>query len=227
MVMGIAIVLAGAGTMAYFSDTETSSGNNFTAGQLDLMIDFDGYYNMYPLDGEPNAGSWMYKDLVEGDKFFDFDDIKPGDWGEGTISIHVYDNPALLWITADNIMDNENGMNEPENEVDDTPEEGELSQNILFTIWVDCDGSNTLDEGEVVLCEGEPLATAEVGPVYIENCTDYYLGVMWEVPWDTGNIIQSDSVTFDITFYAEQARHNPDMEIAENVPCNGEPVIDL
>ncbi len=40
-VMAIAIVVGvvGAGTFAYFSDTETSSGNTFTAGILDLELD--------------------------------------------------------------------------------------------------------------------------------------------------------------------------------------------
>ena len=38
MVIGIAALFLGAGTFAYFSDTETSTNNTFTAGTLDLDI---------------------------------------------------------------------------------------------------------------------------------------------------------------------------------------------
>ena len=38
MVIGLVAALVGAGLYAYFSDTETSSGNIFTAGTLDLKL---------------------------------------------------------------------------------------------------------------------------------------------------------------------------------------------
>ncbi|MFB6088949.1 MAG: TasA family protein, partial [Candidatus Aenigmatarchaeota archaeon] len=38
MIIGIASTVAGAGTYAYFTDTETSTGNTFTAGNLDVSI---------------------------------------------------------------------------------------------------------------------------------------------------------------------------------------------
>jgi len=41
MVIGLVAALAGAGLYAYFSDTETSTGNTFTAGTLDLKV-WDG-----------------------------------------------------------------------------------------------------------------------------------------------------------------------------------------
>jgi predicted ribosomally synthesized peptide with SipW-like signal peptide len=58
--LGVLLVaaLAGAGTFAYFSDTETSSGNTFTAGTLDLTPDdpeafVTGLTNLAP--GEDNS----------------------------------------------------------------------------------------------------------------------------------------------------------------------------
>lgn len=36
--IGLVAMTAGAGTLAYFSDTETSTGNTFTAGTLDLKV---------------------------------------------------------------------------------------------------------------------------------------------------------------------------------------------
>jgi predicted ribosomally synthesized peptide with SipW-like signal peptide len=38
MVIGLVAALAGAGLYAYFSDTETSKGNKFTAGTMDLKL---------------------------------------------------------------------------------------------------------------------------------------------------------------------------------------------
>lgn len=38
LAIGIAAAMLGAGTFAYFSDTETSSGNTFTAGTIDLTL---------------------------------------------------------------------------------------------------------------------------------------------------------------------------------------------
>ena len=218
LVMGVAIALtAGAGAVAVFSDTEASRGNTFTAGQLDLQIDFDGYYNK-EVDGEPNAGSWSLTDLSS-EVFFDFDDIKPGDWGEGTISLHVYDNPAHIWMGIDNVQDNENGWTEPElsdalagiGEEDTTGGEfgvGELSSWIMVELWWD-DGNNILDDGEEVAFDGVLADLADgwyLGE--LDNCENYYIGMSWWVPIEVGNWIQSDMVTFDMMFYAEQLRHN-------------------
>ena len=41
VVAAVAVVVVGA-TTAFFSDTETSTGNTFTAGELDLLVDIDG-----------------------------------------------------------------------------------------------------------------------------------------------------------------------------------------
>lgn len=50
-----AIALAGTG--AYFSDTETSTGNTFTAGMIDLQIDSECSYNGW----ECVSGEWGYE----------------------------------------------------------------------------------------------------------------------------------------------------------------------
>jgi len=56
MAIGIAALFLGAGTFAYFSDTETSTGNTFTAGTLAMDIaDSDEGWN----DGDPVTASWQ------------------------------------------------------------------------------------------------------------------------------------------------------------------------
>jgi predicted ribosomally synthesized peptide with SipW-like signal peptide len=40
------------------------------------------------------------------------------------------------------------------------------------------------------------------------NSTTHCVTLQWELPADVGNEVQSDSVAFDVGFYAEQCRHN-------------------
>src|SRR6185503_8860515 len=97
MVVSAAALVVGA-TFAYLSDSETSSNNSLTAGALDLQVDNDSYYN-----GAFNPGtSWLEKNLVTGDLFFNFDDVKPGDFGEDTISLHIKNNNA--WVCSDTTL---------------------------------------------------------------------------------------------------------------------------
>ncbi|MEO0190929.1 MAG: TasA family protein [candidate division WOR-3 bacterium] len=225
--IGVVAAIVIGGTVAYFSDTETSSGNTFTAGTLDLKVDNECYYN-----GEfQKKCSWQETDLTD-QKFFNFNDIKPGDHGEDTISLHVYDNDAHLCAYVTNLTNAENGCNEPEGNVDETCDKpgvgkGELQDNIYVTIWRDTgvegvgDCDNELQEGEEILVNNEPIDNSEGGwylgvlPGSKTTC----LGVRWNVPSDVGNIIQSDSVTGDISFYTEQYRHQEEgFECPETPP---------
>lgn len=168
VIAAAAAVVVGA-TTAYFSDTETSTGNVFTAGGIDLKIDSTCHYDgmicaidetgaytwqtevggisTYPqLIGEPCYCSWLEDDLgegVESKKFFDFADIKPGDEGENTVSIHVYGNDAWGAFVIDNIVDQDNEIVEPEDRVDgimdgaDGTEDGDLDSTLSVMVWLD------------------------------------------------------------------------------------------
>jgi hypothetical protein len=87
--------------------------------------------------------------FIDGDEIpiFALDDVKPGDCGEVTVSLHICDNPAYLWMRGSVYDDLDNGLTEPEGEVDDTPDVGELAENIDVTLWYDEDCSNTITEG--------------------------------------------------------------------------------
>ncbi|MES2966749.1 MAG: TasA family protein, partial [Patescibacteria group bacterium] len=68
MIVFIGALVAG-GTGAFFSDTETSTANVFTAGAIDLKVDNESYYN-----GVLNtATTWTQTDLTI-EKFFNFMD---------------------------------------------------------------------------------------------------------------------------------------------------------
>lgn len=162
-----ALALIGGATFAFFSDIETSSGNTFTAGSLDLRIDSECHYFLDDNDvgcGEGAAfGNWVESDLTPGvHTFFNFDDIKPGDEGENTISLHVYSNDAWGQFLIKNVVDS-----------------GELRENLLFNIWLDeglvngfqcspnpgepgeAECEDDLQEGDNKQQEGEPTLITE------------------------------------------------------------------
>ncbi|WP_256298236.1 SipW-dependent-type signal peptide and vWA domain-containing protein [Haloarchaeobius salinus] len=97
-----------------------------------------------------NGDTWNeeeedYKPLLS------LDDVKPGDFGEFTLSFHLCDNPGYVWLQAANVSESENGLTDPESEVDDSPEEPELAENIQTAWWYDTNGNNVIDSsiGEV------------------------------------------------------------------------------
>lgn len=148
-----AAVIIGA-TLAFFSDTETSPNNTLTAGAIDLKIDNTSYYN-----GVLNSGTtWEVNDLTN-QLFFNFNDVKPSDLGEDTISFHA-DNDYWLCAQTTLTENNDNTCTEPEKIDDSTcqepntdPFDGELAQNINFIFWAD-DGDNVLEKGEKVFKTG-------------------------------------------------------------------------
>jgi predicted ribosomally synthesized peptide with SipW-like signal peptide len=144
-------------TRALFSDVERSSDNTFTTGKIDLKVDNTSYYN-----GElVESATWSAKDL-EGELFFNFSDVKPGDWGEDTVSLRVDDNESWACVDINISSNDDNGNSEPEllvDEADDTEDDfdGELAQNLEFIFWLD-DGDNVLEDSEYplkVLAQGK------------------------------------------------------------------------
>jgi len=188
--IGIIAAIAVSGTIAYFNDTETSEGNTFTAGAIDLKIDNHSWYN-----GEYRPDlSWELDDLT-GHLFFDYEDMKPTDWGEDTISLHVNGNDAWACMDFNLYNADDNGLTEPEESTGDTtggPGRGELQDQIHFVWWAD-DGDNVLEEGESVFQQmillGElnafsiALADASGNGVLSSNPLvgneDYYIGKAW------------------------------------------------
>lgn len=94
--------------------------------------------------------------LINGDEMpvFTLDDVKPGDAGEVTVSLHICDNPAWLYMGGELTENAENGQTDPETEVDESGGDlgdgaGELADAIETTVWYDENCNNVLDgEGE-------------------------------------------------------------------------------
>lgn len=274
IIAAVAAVVVGA-TTAYFSDTETSIGNTFTAGAIDLGIDNSSYYNgifsegtswglNYDLDNDcPNP--FFDESQEPSDEnpetipclFFNFSDLKPGDWGEDTISLRVNNNDAWACVDVTLTGDYENDVVEPESDLEDDVIYGELADHVNFIWWAD-DGDNVLENDEELLPSGPlgvldvgdtatvPLASPQGGIFGSEPLTGektYYIGKAWcfgelstdpvgqgdnDPEEDSGvlcnganvtNISQSDSMTADITFRAEQSRNNDDFVcVPEELP---------
>ncbi len=257
----VAAVVIG-GTSAFFSDSETSTGNTFTAGAIDLKVDSQQHYNnamctngvwvlepgktatnpQYPVLNSACGGTWGQGEIGEedgpidivGQKFFDFGDVKPGDSGENTVSLHVINNDAWMCATVSRLTNNENGINEPEAKAGDvTANEGELQQKLMVKIWSDNSAGEGWTKGdnvwqgqalEPVLYEGPAQAgtwalydsvTGDKKPLAGSSTT--YLGVAWSLPASTGNEVQTDSMTGDISFNVVQARNNADFKCSDGI----------
>lgn len=189
VVLGITSLCSIGATTAYFSDTEVSSGNTFTAGTLDLKIDggdvnvSKSFSNLSPLLSQPNWGYSFHN--------------------AGTID-------GVLNISGVSILDYENGCLDPESFAGDTScgdLEGELSQALNIRVWVDSDWNWEITPGESVLYNG-PLSGLSVLDIKgIGAGETIRVGML--VTWDSNayiqdNLAQGDSLTVDFTFTLEQ-----------------------
>jgi hypothetical protein len=160
--------------LALFSDTETSLDNQMTAGVIDLEIDCDGD-TVFSAQDDPLPEIFYYLPTSATEE--NQGDIKPGDKGEVTLSLHLKtdSNNADLWMQVFNIDDDDIGgiMSEPEceceggtwNDTDETcsgmTRKDDISSEIDVTIWLDEGGTdgfqNTGDatEGDNVYQEAD------------------------------------------------------------------------
>jgi hypothetical protein len=146
---------AGAGTYSFFVDQESSVGNTFASGVIELKVDNESYVT--DDDGKlvaSPATSWQLGKLA-GKLFFNFSDVKPGDIGEDTISLHVQNNKAWTCMAVNLTGTPENGQPEPEIAVDPTTgtNDGELQNHLYFSFWAD-DGDNVYETGEAIFKQG-------------------------------------------------------------------------
>jgi len=157
----------------------------------------------------------------------DLGDVKPGDFGFVRFAFASCDNPAFVRYTGTITSKSENGTTEPE--ADDPDEESgvvELLDEVRLAV-VDGDVYRTLAAGNSLTVDpearlrdledglDEPVAgnlPAAEGGGTGRNCfeggSNYRRTLVWWLPIDHGNEIQSDTATFELGLYAEQCRHN-------------------
>lgn len=183
--------------------------------------------------------TWTEKDLAEGDRFWFFDDVKPGDRGTNVISLHVYDNDAFACVLTGDVADDENTLTEPEEEAgDNTPGnpsgegEGELAQYLKLFIWED-NNDGVYENGEDTLYgPNAPFTEVAMDKLSLAATTTSYLGVAWcfgeqtlngttiecDGTSDDYNDSQTDSVTASLIFDAVQQRNNTDFQCRDLLP---------
>ncbi|KOX97486.1 vWA domain-containing protein [Halorubrum tropicale] len=237
--VGIASAGAGLGTTAYFNDTESFEGNQLTAGQLDLLVDWQQTYDFgdgrqfvsaHPdhdgdgeqsieIDGEvskysdfpdeededsnganiptldcetipPLSEANFNVDPVTGEEMetlVQLTDVKPGDSGEITFSLHLCDNPGYIWMQAGNISESGGAGTEPELIVD--PDNmGDLGDAINAKLWYDEDCDNVYDAAR---------------PVDIMLTLDFSGSMLYD---RFGGVVSSDPIAINGSNYTETTK---------------------
>lgn len=207
MILALVGMLLGAGIYAYFSDVESSAGNSFIAGTLNLRVGND----------DPTT----VRISVEG--------LKPGDAGNAADWLVKNDGSIAgdLDIGIGTITNYENVLTEPEEAAGDASggaTQGELGSFLKVAIWLDVDQSGDWSTGDIALrSDGTTLTNggADILPYdYLDNYggrsysdiltmtggNEFDFMVDYDFPSAASdNRAQSDSAEFDITFTLNQA----------------------
>lgn len=193
LVLGITSVLAIGATTAYFSDTEISAGNTFTAGTLDLKVD----------GGDVNV-SYTYSNMIPGVT-------------QPNMTYHLRNDGSINgFLNIKNIVirSSENGCLEPEisagdNTCSDDPNEGELDQVLNLRLMHDANCNGWKETGDTILFQG---FANTIAPQYFSNISipagqEICINVLinW---WNTtnDNLAQGDDMTLDMVFELNQSR---------------------
>ena len=195
LTIGVLSVVIIGGTMSFFSDTETSVNNTFTAGTIDIAVDGEN----------PWQGT------------FDWEDIKPGREFEMSFEItNVGENPLKLWKIIKCMQYDDNGIIEPEQDWYDEFNSGnpknDLDSAIVYEMEVD---------GQIVISKEAGITMAQIKNNYMGlvkldiGITPPQYGILevgdsvsvtqrYFMKEDTGNWAQSDKMTFVIEIEARQ-----------------------
>ena len=187
--MCVASVLAIGATTSYFSDTEVSGENTFTAGTLDLKLD---------------GGD---SDIVK----FNVGSMRPGSQPKGTFRLmNLGTLPGELILSGVIVTDFENVLTEPEIAAGDTTGgalEGELSSVVNLRIFHDINKDGWISTGEPVVFNSKVNNLS--APIVLMNniaSMDEQNFVFIFDWWNTAddNMAQGDSFTLDLEFTLQQ-----------------------
>ncbi len=199
-IMGLTIAalliigLVGGGTYAYFSDTESSTGNTLSAATLDLRI---------------NGGDAAVTT-------FNVSNVAPGDSDSANSTLTNVGSLLGEFDVATSAITNTPYAGG--GEFDDGT--GDLGANAEIAMYIDIDMSGDESAGDVGLKSDGTTYDPSVALDYdvIDNydtetwdavanmatTVSYGFRVEWRVDTSVGNAIQGDSVSFDVDFVLEQ-----------------------
>lgn len=189
MIVGIAAFGIGMGTLAYFSDTETSTGNVVQAGTIDLKLS--------------RGEGWVDFDIV----LINLSDIKPGQDRIVTKYLKVTANPSNVWMRIKNMTCDTGIITDAESEADPENNINDLDTQIYYDLKVcigdDCRVIYSFDEQDL-----ETLSSLESKWIPLWQNLDP--GVMVTINQsfhfneEAGNEYQGDRCTFSEEFSAYQ-----------------------
>jgi len=223
-VLALALVAGYAGTRAFFSDTEVSSANAFTAGAVDIKI--NNIAHIYQNGSTANGND--VPTYTSNGFTFNLSDLKPLDWGEVTYKLGNDNNDAYVCAKVDEKGNAENNRIDPEVNAGDTTGplvgvgngKGELQNFMSFNI----NGST----GLLSAIDGQwfnvgTLLSGSNQSAAIGYCFGEYTGTTCG-PNTTGdeNTAQTDSMLADVSFYAVQKRNNPNFDCSSLNDDGGE-----
>ncbi len=180
-----------AATRAFFTDRETSTGSTFTVGTMDLAVGDANGSNVDPfvIEGIGASGD------ISGSKTWTV---------RNTGSL-----PGRVYFKLDNVVNYDNGCNEPEALVDTTcgtPGAGQGELGNVITAKVAWDGVEKVNSTLATANQGK-IGTdwSALTPIILQGGESKTLKMEWATGQnDYGNEIQSDSLTFDSVFDLEQ-----------------------
>jgi predicted ribosomally synthesized peptide with SipW-like signal peptide len=209
MVIALVLVFIGGGIYAVFSDVETSAGNTFTAGTLNLQVG--------------SADPCTERITISG--------LKPTDTGNAAswLTTNIGSINGTLDITLSAITNNENTRSEVETAAGDTTDSvGELGGLLKVAFWMDINKDGTWSSGDYYLkSDGTKVswASGSTLPSAAYDILNNYDSKSWanvqtvngtadagnfrvEYNFPNGGSIdnqaQSDSCVFDIIFVLNQ-----------------------
>ena len=215
MTIGLVLAIIGGGTWAYFNDTEATTGNSFTAGTLNLVPS---------TSGTGPAGKYTVTaggDGINGNVAFVR--LAPGDSGSVTWTLTNNGNLDGTLTMASTVTFAENGSNEPETAVagNNNGGNGDLDEYMGVRLkrgatYILGDASNYVPFSglaAVLNAENQSLpASGTLTYVFEWQIASDVKGAGADGKFGTGddvqvddNIIQSDTVTVDITFMLTQS----------------------
>jgi len=210
-IIGVVGAIVIGGTIAYFSDTETSTGNTFSTGVIDIDIN----------DQNPWTKSWNITDM------------KPCETGYITFNINnPGKNPVNVWKTVKVTGTVDTPISEPECvygggvwdgqsgacDVDSITPSWHYTAKSNLQGWMNYDLSvkvpiadNSNDWYQTIYKDEDNVRISDI------NNQSIFLGMIpaggsmkvtqsYHLVPETGNWAQSDTMNFDITIYAEQLK---------------------
>lgn len=200
MVALLIIGIVGVGTYALFSDTETATGNTFTAGTLNLAVNTN--------DGTNTV-------------VFTVADANPGQSGTGTWTL-VNSGSLAGYVDLESVSvanaENYNAATNEAEAVDDANTSnatgvGELAANLDVVLFVDNGAgvggilNNGIKDGdEATIYDGK---LGSIAAAYDQNLSlgvgaTTYVSMTWSVASGVNNTIMGDSATLNMTFELAQ-----------------------